>query len=81
MKIICAVRDRAVDSFGQPFFVRARGEALRGFMDEINNKDSALHAHPEDYDLYVIGAFDDLSGEIIPEKPTMIQIGKDAVQS
>lgn len=55
-KVICAVWDAAVESFGQPFFVRSRGEAIRSFQDEVQKPDSQLHLHPEDYDLYELGA-------------------------
>lgn len=75
---VCAVRDRAVDSFGQPIFVRAIGEAMRSFMDELNREGSPMGAHPEDYDLYHIGDFDDQTGLLIACTPVkMLAVGKD----
>lgn len=80
--IICAVRDRAVDAFGQPFFVRHEGEALRSFADEINRSGSTFGAHPDDYDLYRIGYYDDASGTILPaDKPDMLSTGKSLVST
>lgn len=76
---ICAVRDRAIDAFGQPMFVVAVGQAVRGFRDEVNNKQSAIGMHPEDYDLYEIGEYDDASGMIVPCAPRMVAVGKDLV--
>lgn len=77
MRMITAVRDRAIDAFGIPIFVLAQGEALRSFMDEINRPGSPFNAHPDDYDLYLIGAYDETTGEVIPETPRMICVGKE----
>lgn len=80
--IVCAVRDRAMDAFMQPFFCQARGVANRSFADEINKKDSPFHAHPEDFDLYELGVYDDNTGFIKShERPEMLAIGKDQVSS
>lgn len=75
---ICAVRDRAIDEFGQPIFVRAIGQAIRSFTDEINREGSEMGQHPEDYDLYEIGDWNGASGAITtPTTPRMLAIGKD----
>lgn len=62
--IMCGVFDSAVQAYGQPIFVRSRGEAVRSFTDEINRKDerNALYAHPDDYTLSVLGTFDQATG-------------------
>lgn len=74
---ICAVRDRAVDGFMQPFFVPAIGLALRSFSDEVNRPESPMYAHPEDYDLFHIGTYDDQKGALLPLDPRQLAIGKD----
>lgn len=81
MKIIVAIRDRAIDAFGQPFFVQARGQAIRSFQDEINRADANnnLHNHPDDFDLYILGTYEEETGDIKSQKPEMIAIGKDMV--
>lgn len=79
--IIVAVRDRAIDSFGTPFFVVAPGQAIRSFMDEINRPDSPMGAHPEDYDLYELGEYNENAGAITtPTTPRLLAIGKDQVR-
>jgi len=80
MKHIYAVKDLAVQAFGQPFFVRAKGEALRSFQDEVNgrgNAQSAIAAHPEDYELYELGDYDDVSGILFPKGPNLVARAKD----
>jgi len=77
--VVVAVRDRAADTFGRPFFVAAVGAAIRSFSDEVNraDKDNQLFNHPEDFDLYEIGTFDDDSGDLVAVKPRMVAVGKD----
>lgn len=72
-----SVRDRAADMFGRPFFANTTGAAVRSFTDEINNAQSELAKHPEDYDLYEIGYFEDEFGTVTADTPKMVAIGKD----
>lgn len=62
---IVAVKDRAADVFGVPVFVQSKGIAIRSFADEINRSDpqNQLYNHPEDFDLFFLGTFDDSDGE------------------
>lgn len=80
---IMSVRDRAADVFGQPFFVAAVGVGIRGFKDEINNASNGnqLFKHPEDFDLYLLGEFDDSTGEFDVKRPEMVVVGKDCKES
>lgn len=76
--VVCAIRDRAMDAFMQPVFVPAIGLAVRSFSDEVNRADSPMCNHPEDYDLYEIGAYHDEFGKLVPlENVRMIAVGKD----
>lgn len=75
--VVVAVRDRAIDSFSRPFFVPSIGAAIRSFRDEVNNADSPMYAHPEDYDLYELGWFEDSSGTFGSDGPRQVAIGKD----
>lgn len=77
--IIVAVRDRAADVFAQPNFVHSVGGAIRSFSDEINRvaHDNVLNKHPEDFDLYQLGVYDDNSGLFVSDKPKQIAVGKD----
>lgn len=61
---IVALKDRAADVYGKPLYVRSNAEAVRSLTDETRNPESAIHTHPEDYDLYLIGYFDEDTGEI-----------------
>lgn len=77
--VIVSVKDAAAQAFGRPVFVHTQGLAVRSFRDEINRKaaDNEMYKHPEDYDLYVVGSFDDASGLLTARKPELIIRGKD----
>ena len=78
MMKVFSVRDRALDAFGQPIFSPSTGLAVRSFSDEVNRPGSDFNKHPEDYDLYEVGQWDDETGTLAPlVPPKMIQIGKD----
>lgn len=61
---IYAIRDSKMEAFNRPFVLPADGAAIRAFQDEINNKDSELSKHPEDYDLYCVGIWNEETGII-----------------
>lgn len=77
----CAIRDSAIDAFGTPVFVVAPGAAVRAFSDEINRKDSAYGAHPGDFELYLLGEFDDSTGSFNCGSPRPLARGSDLVRS
>ena len=76
---LCSVKDRAADAYGRPMFVPSTGVAIRSFSDEINRSDAdnQLYNHPDDFDLYEFGIFDDNSGTFeIYEQPKLLSLGK-----
>lgn len=77
--IICTVKDRAADAYGRPMFVPSTGVAIRSFSDEINrnNAENQLYNHPDDFDLYELGEFDDNTGLFsLYEQPKLLSLGK-----
>jgi hypothetical protein len=65
IKLIVSIYDKAAGAYMRPLYVNAVGEAVRQFEDEVMNPESPLNRHPEDYDLYKLGEFDDAKGETI----------------
>lgn len=80
--VIMAIRDSAVGAYQTPFTSPSIGAAIRSFQDAINNPQSGtLHGHPDDYELYHIGIFDDETAKITEcEEPTMRARAKDLVR-
>lgn len=75
---IYAIKDRAADAFGRPFFCATDGVAIRSFMDEVSRKDAdnQLYQHPDDFDLYRLGAYDDSNGSFDVHEPKLLTLGK-----
>jgi len=67
--VVVSIRDRASGCFSRPVFTQSEGTAIRSFGDEVNRDgpDNELRKHPEDFDLYCVGAFDDSSGAFMSE--------------
>lgn len=80
LHIVVAVKDMAVDAFSRPFTVPAVGAAIRSFTDEINRSsaENEMFKHPNDYDLYELGTFDDQSGALVSNSPRLLIRGQDA---
>lgn len=77
---VVSAKDRAMDAFMQPWFVPRIQMAVRSFADEVNRSDSPMFKHPDDYDLYCIGQWDDASGVFMPvSPPDLVCRGKDVV--
>lgn len=71
IKCVMSVYDSAAQLFGQPFYVPAVAAAVRSVRDETNRAaaDNALFQHPEDFELFHIGDFDDVSGLLTAVSP------------
>ena len=79
--IVCTIKDRAADAYGRPFYVPAVGVAIRSFQDEVNrpSDDSQIYQHPEDFDLFELGEFNDDTGIFqLFDSPKLLMLGKQA---
>lgn len=74
MRLIFSVKDLAVQAFQPPFSCRSKGEAIRMISDETNRADpgNIMYNHADDYELYWLGVMDEETGDIAPEKPTLV---------
>ncbi len=60
------VYDSKVDAYLRPFFLQTPAEAIRSFKDTVNDQQSTISKHPEDYTLFEIGTFDESTGVLEP---------------
>ena len=77
--IVVSIKDRAADAFGRPFYVPSVGVAIRSFQDEVNraSEDNQMYQHPDDFDLYELGSFDDSTGTFeLFQSPKLLTLGK-----
>ena len=69
-RVICSIHDSKAEAWLLPMFFQAPAQAVRVFTDAVNTQEGDIKNHPEDYTLFKIGYFDELSGEIescVPE--------------
>lgn len=61
---VFAVRDTCMESFMVPMFFRNHGSAIRALTDAVNKADgdNQFYQHPEHFQLYHLGEFDDETG-------------------
>lgn len=65
--VICSVRDSAADCYQRPFFMPTPAVAVRLFGDEVKSDDenNPMNRHPEHFELFEIGVFDDSNAKIV----------------
>lgn len=73
---VLAVYDVKAAAFNRPLFVPAVGLAERSFADEVNRvaPDNAMNSHPEDFNLFLIGEYDEVSGALSPLNPPSLMV-------
>jgi hypothetical protein len=72
-KPVVVLFDNVANIYKDPFYPPTKGVALREFQDAVNNpKNGQLFNHPSDFDLFVIGSYDEQTGKLtvldVPEK-------------
>lgn len=61
---IFSIRDAKAEIFNPPFYKHTPGEAEREFTRLAKDDKSQVFQFPDDYDLYMLGTYDDQSGKI-----------------
>lgn len=56
-------------AYHTPYFTSTDGAAARSFSDLVNDINTNVGRHPNDYVLYCVGEFDDAKGVMIPLSP------------
>lgn len=72
-KPVVVLFDNVANIYKDPFYPPTKGVALREFQDAVNNpQNGQLFNHPSDFDLFVIGSWDEQTGKLtvldVPEK-------------
>ena len=77
--VIVSILDTAAGAYGRPAYLATEGVAIRQFSDEINraSEDNQMYVHPDDFDLFYLGTFDDNTGAFdLLASPKQICLGK-----
>lgn len=68
MKIF-AIRDIKAESFGRPFFSVNPPMAMRELQTVVNEPGNSMATYAEDFQLFLIGEFDEITGKIVSDEP------------
>jgi len=71
---VFTVYDSKVEAYMNPFYLPAKGAAIRTFTDLVNDKSHPIGKYPADYTLFEIGSYDDQNGQIVMHK-THVSLG------
>lgn len=68
--MVFTIRDSKVEAYLPPFLAANVPTAQRLLQDAVRGGDSMLQMHPEDYQLFHVGMFDEQTGELSSVKHT-----------
>jgi hypothetical protein len=77
-KLLFSIYDDTTELYEPPFVDINRGSALRRIQDLINSHPESMYAKfPEQFQLCVMGSWNEKVGDIISDKPIVFQELKD----
>lgn len=59
---VYSVYDHQIESFARPFFMQSKGEAIRGWIQVVNDPGTQINKTPQDFILFELGEYDDQTG-------------------
>ena len=74
-----SVLDVKAGAFKPVFCVPSVGEAERAFLDVCSNDELDMGKHPEDYQLYCVGEFDEFEGTVTSTEKFHVANGMQAM--
>ena len=63
---IFSIYDSKAETFNTPLFLVQEGQAIRIFDDMVNDDQTDIAKHTEDYTLFNLGEFDSETGLVTP---------------
>lgn len=73
---IVAIYDKKAEAFLKPVVVQSHPAAVRSFGDAVNDPTTEFYKHCEDFAIFAIGEFDDLTGTLIPREKGNIMLAE-----
>lgn len=72
MPKVFSVYDDKVAAFLTPMTFETEGQAIRSFQDAVNSGDGMISKHPGDFSFYMLGYFNEASGEFENDKKFVV---------
>lgn len=77
-----SVFDRKAEVFCPPYPAPTPGVAERQFKEAVNDPKTVINQNPEDFVLYEVFEFDDMTGLVIPrDAPTVVVAAYQLIQA
>lgn len=72
--LLFSLHDKRAKVFNLPFPERSKETAIRATRGAVNHVDQTnnLYRWPQDYAVYIVGAYDETTGKLIPCEPELI---------
>lgn len=64
-----SIYDRKTLAYFPPFYAPTHGGAVRSLADLVQDMNTSVGRHPNDYVLYCVGIFDDSKGALLAQSP------------
>jgi len=61
--------------YDRPFYMHSDASAVRSFRDQVENPESYIGKHPEDFTLMSVGTWEDSEGELVGAEPKKVTTG------
>ncbi len=75
-----AIYDRKTEIHHCPLYAHSTGHVLRVIGDMVADPQTPFYRHPEDYQLFEIGTYDDATAHVVPNTPHLISTLSDLVR-
>lgn len=66
---VFSIRDSKADAWLQPFFSPNQATAMRSMREHLSDPSQHLAKHAEDFNLFVVGSYDDGDGTLTGVPP------------
>lgn len=63
-KLLISIKDSKADSWTTPVCADTKASAMRDFSTLVNDDRTLIGKHPADFDLFIVGSFDLLTGHV-----------------
>ena len=77
---IYSIYDSKSEAYSLPFYYQHEGQATRTFSDWVNDPQTPYGKHPEDYTMFAMGTYDEITGSVTQDKITSVVNGLSLVQ-
>lgn len=69
---IYTIKDAKAGTHAQPFFSVNHTTAIRSFHVSVKDSSNPLSAYPEDFSLWHLGTYNDITGKLVGNDPEFV---------